>query len=165
MRRSSKYRSSQSTLNQLSSKNMFLFLGRPRSDVRGIISLENIGLAVSRYLAVRFGADRERATQVCAEEAARLLGIRSFRAYTAGERQIWKRWSPLILTLPGVERWTKEEKLALAKVARAKGGRRETDYLRLFNEHKKLRRALLKLAEREYESPKPDDAPAGLSTR
>jgi hypothetical protein len=165
MRRNPKHRSSQATLNRLSSRNMFFFLDRPRKDVRGIISLENIGLAVSRYLALRFGADRERATQVCEKEAARLLGIRSFRGFTAGERLAWKRWSPLILTLPGVERWTREEKRALAKVARSKGGRWETDYLRLFNEHRKLRRALLELAEREYESPKPDDAAAGWNVR
>jgi hypothetical protein len=152
VRRNPKHRSSQATLNRLSSKNMFLFLGRQRKDVRGIISLENIGLAVSRYLALRFGADRERATQVCEKEAARLLGIRSFRGFTAGERLAWKRWSPLILTLPGVERWTREEKHALAKVARSKGGRWESDYLRLLDAHRKLRRALLELAVREYES-------------
>jgi hypothetical protein len=63
----------------------------------------------------------------------------------------WRRWSPLILALPRVERWTQEEKRALAKVARAKGGKRETDYLRLFNAHRKLRKALLVLAAREYE--------------
>ena len=152
MRRNPKHRSSQATLNRLSSRNMFFFLGRSRKDIRGIISLENIGLAVSRYLALRFGADRERATQVCEKEAARLLGIRSFRGFTAGERLAWNRWSPLVLTLPGVERWTREEKHALAKVARSKGGRRESNYLRLFDAHRKLRRALLKLAEREYES-------------
>jgi hypothetical protein len=152
MRRNPKHRSSQTTLNRLSSRNMFLFLGRPRKDVRGIISLEKIGLAVSRYLALRFGADRERATQVCEKEAARLVGTRSFRSFTAGERLAWNRWSPLILTLPGVERWTREEKHALAQVARSKGGRWESDYLRLFDAHRKLRRALLKLAEREYES-------------
>ena len=152
MRRNPKHRSNQATLNRLSSRNMFFFLGRSRKDIRGIISLENIGLAVSRYLALRFGADRERATRVCEKEAARLLGIRSFRGFTAGERLAWNRWSPLVLTLPGVERWTREEKHALAKVARSKGGRRESNYLRLFDAHRKLRRALLKLAEREYES-------------
>jgi hypothetical protein len=152
MRRNPKHRSSQATLNRLSSRNMFFFLGRPRIDIRGIISLENIGLAVSRYLALRFGADRERAMQVCEKEAARLLGIRSFRGFTSGERLAWNRWSPLILTLPGVERWTREEKHALAKVARSKGGRWESNYVRLFDAHRKLRRALLKLAKREYES-------------
>jgi hypothetical protein len=152
MRRNPKHRSSLDTLNRLSSKNMFFYLGRPRKDVRGIISLENIGLAVSRYLAIRFGSDRERAMQVCAKEAARLLGVRSFRGFTAGERLAWERWSPLILALPGVERWTREEKRALAKVARAKGGLRESDYVRLFDAHRKLRQALFKLAKREYKS-------------
>lgn len=152
MRRDPKHRSGLDTLNRLSSKNMFFYLGRPRKDVRGIISLENIGLAVSSYLARRFGSDRELAMQVCAREAARLLGVRSFRGFTAGERLAWERWSPLILALPGVERWTREEKRALAKVVRSKGGRRESDYVHLFDAHRKLRQALLKLANREHTS-------------
>ncbi len=152
MRRNPKHRSSQATLNRLSSRNMFFFLGRPRKDVRGIISLENIAIAVSRYLALRFGADRERATQVCQKEASRRLGLRSFRGFSAGERLAWHRWGPLILILPGVERWSPEEKRALILVARSKGGRRESDYLRVFDAHPKLRRALLKLAERAHES-------------
>jgi len=44
MRRNPKHRSTQRTLNKLSSKNMFYFLGRERRDVRGVISLEKIGL-------------------------------------------------------------------------------------------------------------------------
>jgi len=147
-----KHRSTQATLNKLSSKNMFLFLGRSRRDVRGIISLENVGLSVSGYLARRFGADRERAVEVCEEEAARLLGVRSFRGFDRGERLAWQRWSPLVLSLPGVERWSREEKRALAEVARSKGGRRESDYLRLFDAHRKLRRALLGLAARGHET-------------
>ncbi|UCG51733.1 MAG: hypothetical protein JSW58_16400 [Candidatus Latescibacterota bacterium] len=151
MRKNPKHRSSLATLNRLSSKNMFLFAGRPRKDIRGLISLENIALAVSRYIALRYGADRERAMRECAQKAAQLLGVRSFRGFTPDERLAWKRWSPLMLALPGVERWTREEKRALARVARAKGGRRESDYVRLLDSHRKLRRSLLKLAEREHE--------------
>jgi len=150
MRRNPRHRSSQATLNKLSSKNMFFYLGSPRRDVRGIISLENIGLAVSQYLARRFGADRERAMQACEEEAAELLGVRSSRDFTRGERLTWQRWSPLILALPGVARWSRDEKRALADVARSKGGPRESDYLSLFDSHRKLRRALLTLAERKF---------------
>ena len=80
------------------------------------------------------------------------MGIRTFRGVTAGERLAWRRWSPLILTLPHVERWSREEKLAMAEVARSKGGQRESDYVRLFDAYRKLRRALLKLAERKRES-------------
>lgn len=152
MRRNPKHRSSQATLNRLSSKNMFFFLGRSRKDIRGMIPLGNIGLATSRTLALRFGADRERTIQVCEKEAARRLGLRSFRGFTTGERLAWQRWSPLILTLPGIERWPRDEKRALVEVARSKGGRRESDYLRLFDTHRKLRRSLLELAEQEHES-------------
>jgi hypothetical protein len=146
VRRNPKHRSSRATLNRLSSENMFFFLGRPRDDVRGLISMANIGLAVSEYLS-RFGADRERAMQACEEEAARMLGIRSFRGFTPGERLAWRRWSPLMLALPGVERWLQPEKRALARIARAKGGRSESDYVRHFDAHRKLRRALLTLAD------------------
>jgi hypothetical protein len=148
MRRNPRHRTSISTLNELSSKNMFLFLGREREDIRGIIRLDNIGLAVSRYLARRFGSDREKAVRVCAEETAGLLGVHSLRGFTKAERLAWDRWSPLMLALPGVERWTDEEKRALAKVARAKGGRRDSDYIVLFDAHKKLRRALITLSKR-----------------
>jgi hypothetical protein len=146
MRRNPKHRSSLTTLNELSSKNMYLFVGPKRRDVRGIIPLDNIGLAVSRYVGKRFGADREKAVKVCTEEAAQLTGVGSFDGFTAGERLAWERWSPLMLTLPGVERWTRSELAALAAVARAKGGRHESDFVILFDAHKKLRRALLEMA-------------------
>jgi hypothetical protein len=146
MHKNPKHRSNRATLNRLSSENMFFFLGRPRRDVRGLISMENIGLAVSRYLS-RFGADRERAMRECETAAARLLGVRSFRGFSAGERLAWRRWGPLMLALPRVERWSQAEKRALARVARAKGGRSESDYTRLFDAHGKLRRALLEMAE------------------
>jgi hypothetical protein len=148
MRRNPGQRSRRDTLNKLSSRNMFFYLRRPRKDIRGIIPVGNIALAISSYLGRRFGSDREKAIQVCEKEAARLLGIRSFRGFTAAERQAWRRWGPVILALPGVERWSRAEKRALAEVARAKGGRRESDYVGVFDAHRKLRRALLKLAER-----------------
>jgi len=86
--------------------------------------------------------------KACEEEVARLLGVRSFRGFARDERVAWRRWSPVVLALPGVERWSREDRRALAGVVRAKGGRRETDYLRRFDAHRRLRRALLELAKR-----------------
>ncbi len=140
------YRTSPARLNRLAADNMFFYVGRRRSDVLGRISLGEIGLKVSRYLAGRFGADRERGIRTCSGEAARLLGLRDLRRLSRGERIAWDRWSPLVLALPGVERWSGAEKRALAAVVRAKGGRRESDYVRLFDRHSKLRRAILRLA-------------------
>jgi hypothetical protein len=149
IKRDRSYRTSTARLNRLAADNMFFYLGRRRSDVLGWISLGNIGLRVSRYLAERFGADRERGIRTCSKEAARLLGLRNLRRLSRGERIAWDRWSPLVLALPGVERWSEKERRALAAVVRAKGGRRESDFVRLFDGHAKLRRAILHLARDE----------------
>jgi hypothetical protein len=149
MKRNPRHRSSLPTLNKLSSEHVFLDLRRGGGEMLGRLSLGHIGLAASRYLAERFGADREGALRTCSREAARLLGVRSLKRFTPGQRLIWERWSPLILTLPGIERWSRADRQALARVVRAKGGRRESDFLPLFNRHRRLQRALLTLAREE----------------
>jgi hypothetical protein len=146
MKRNPRHRSSIATLEQLASEHVYLFLDSERKDVLGRISLGNIGLAVSRYLARRFGSDRELGLRTCASEAARLLGVRPVSRSTPGERLAWERWSPLVLALPGVRRWTPEQKRALAQVVRAKGGRRESDFVRRFDAHRRLRSAMVELA-------------------
>jgi hypothetical protein len=75
-----------------------------------------------------------------------MLGVRTRRGFTAGERLAWERWSPVILCLPGVERWSRADKRALEEIVRAKGGRRESDFVPLFDRHALLRRAILKVA-------------------
>jgi hypothetical protein len=141
-----RHRSTPATLHELSAQYVFWSRGRVRADVLGALSLGNVGLCISRYLADRFGADRERGIEMCARETARLLGVPGLRGFSPGERLAWERWSPLVLALPGVARWSRAERRALAAVVRAKGGRRETEYVRLFDRHRKLRRAVLALA-------------------
>ena len=103
-------------------------------------------MAVTDHLAQHFGAERERGIEECAELSARWLGLRRWRSLPEGERLAWERWSPLVCALGGVERWPLAAREALARVIRAKGGRRESDFVRLFDAHTRLRRALCKLA-------------------
>ncbi len=149
LKRHPRERSSAAMLQKLSAEYVFLHTARPRRDVLGLVSLGNIGLHISRYLAGRFGRERERGMRVCSREAARLLGVRSFAGWTAGERLAWQRWSPLVLALPGVDRWSDGGRRALVRVVRAKGARRESDFVRLFDAHRPLRRAVLSLSAKE----------------
>jgi hypothetical protein len=141
------HRSSTATLQKLSSEPVFLFLNQAKQKVHAKIPLEKVGLRISRLLADCFGADREKAIKKLSREATKLLGVRTQQNWSAGERLAWGRWSPLILMLPGISHWRPQEKRALVKVVRAKGGRRESDYLTLFNKHQRLQQAILKLAE------------------
>jgi hypothetical protein len=77
IRRRPGHRSSLPTLRQLASRNVYWTTGRERRDVIGSFPLEKIGLAVITSLAGRFGSDRERGEEICAEECARILGVRA----------------------------------------------------------------------------------------
>lgn len=147
MKRRPGYRSSIGTLQELSSVDLFLERGTRQPDIMGVLPLGAIGLAITDALAKRFGADREGGLSVMEEEAAKTLGIRDRARWTAGEKLAFRRWAPLVGLLPGIARFTGAERRALADVIRKKGGRYESDYVRAFNAHPKLRRAIARLAE------------------
>jgi hypothetical protein len=146
MKRNPAHRSSPETLRALARENLYYFMGKPRRDVIGGDFLPDIGLRITDSLARRFGSDREAAARACSREAAVLLGLRTMRRFSAGERLAWERWAPLIRILPGVARWSATEKRALLEVVRAKGGRRESEFVARFDRHPRLRRAILRLA-------------------
>ena len=142
------HRSSMETLDALSSRPMFWYPGGRRSDVLGRLDFGAVGERVSRYLARRCGADRALGVVTCIEEAQQLLLPRGHRRMSAGERLAWERWSPIVRTIPGVARWPLADRRRFGDVIRAKGGRRESDFVRLFDAHQRLRRAIQRLTER-----------------
>ena len=142
IRRRPAHRSSPETLRTLAEHNLYYFLGEPRQEVIGADFLPNVGLRVSEYLAARFGSDREAAERTCEREAMRIAGLRSLRGFEPGERLAWRRWAPLVCMLPGAARWPAADRRALVGVVRAKGGRRESDFVRRFDAHRRLRAAL-----------------------
>ena len=155
-----RHRSSRATLEKLAAAHLFFDLraaptadtvGKPRAGrrpPRGLLPLWNVSLGISENLAARFGPERERGLRDCSREAARLLGERSLRSFTVAERQAWERWSPLIAALPEVASWSAADRRMLAQVVRAKGGRRDSDFVRRFDAHRPLQRAILRLAAR-----------------
>jgi hypothetical protein len=139
------HRSSRPTLKKLVVAPVFWHQRKERADVLGRFPLGNVGLKITDYLSRRFGGRRKDGEKVCAEEAAGLLGVRSVRSFSPGERVAWRRWAPLVLILPGIERWNASDRRELVKVIRAKGGRRESDFVTRFDRHTKLRRAIVQL--------------------
>ncbi|MHC4493553.1 MAG: hypothetical protein ACYTDU_18255 [Planctomycetota bacterium] len=149
MKTDPRHRSSIATLRELARHNVYFHLGKPRDDIIGELRSSAVGLQVTDYLADRFGSDRARGERVCAREAARRFGVRSWAKWTAGARLAWRRWSPLLLLFDGVERWSPAERHAAVQVVRAKGGRRESDFALRFDRHARMRREVLRLAREE----------------
>ena len=142
------YRTGPATLRKLVSANLFLQRGAPRRDVIGAIPTGAIGLAVTDYVTRRFGDDRERATAVLADEAAARLDVSGWRRWNAGERLFWERWALLVTLMPGLDQWTLAERRGLAAIIRAKGSRRESDFVARFDAHPRVGAALVELPRR-----------------
>ena len=138
------YRSSLGTLKKLASGDLYLFLGKPRADVVTTLPSENIGLAAAKIMENHAATTRSNGAQRCMSLATTLLGYKRARGLSPGKRIAWERWSPIILALPGIARWGKANRRALIDVINAKGGRRESDFVVLFDKHKLLRSAILK---------------------
>ncbi len=142
MARERAHRSSRATLMALGEHNVYWHAGARRDDVVGLLPLANVGLAVTDFLAAHDGGEPDRGARACALEAAARLGAGPTSAWTRGERLAFGRWAPLVLLLPGLARWSAAERRALVAVIRAKGGRRESDFVRRFDAHAKLRAAI-----------------------
>ena len=85
------------------------------------------------------------ALTACAAAALARLGLRAAPARTPEEREAFERWSPILLALPGVERWSAAERRSLARVACLKGAVDELHYVRALQAQRKLWRALCAL--------------------
>jgi len=143
MKKTPEHRSSRATLRKLAASHLVFDLDRSRP--ADLPQIAELGLRVAQTLVARGGAGRERALEECSREAMQLTGLRSLQGYTAEERLAWMRWAPLVVTLPAMPRWSAADKRALVRVIRAKGGRRDSDYVALFAAHPKLEQALFSI--------------------
>ncbi len=148
MVRRPRHRSTIPTLRRLARENLYYAMGPVRDDVMGQLPLRRVGEAVTAAVATRFGSDRRRAGRVLTDEVRALLGLRSLTGWDRSQRRMLRRWAPLIGVLPGVADWPAADRRALAEVVRAKGGRRESDYVRRFDGHRRLRCSVTTLAQR-----------------
>jgi hypothetical protein len=60
----------------------------------------------------------------------RVLGVRSTRRISTAERRAWSRLGPIVLSVPGVARWSEERKAAVVRLIRAKGAPSEIPFVR-----------------------------------
>jgi hypothetical protein len=146
-RRRPGHRSPPAVLRRLVRANVYWSSGPPRADVLGRFPADALGRAVSARMAERFGSERASGVEVLAGEVGETLGAGArWRRWPADEARAWRRWAPLLACIDDLERWTPREKRALVAVVRAKGGLRESDFVRAFDAHARLRRALARLA-------------------
>ncbi len=142
------YRSSISTLKLLAGSDIYLFLDTPRSDLVSTLATENIALRSAKVLEQHAGKSCPNGIRHCVEQAMHLLAYRPRKRLSRSCKTAWERWSPIIVTIPSLSRWSSTNKRALIKIINAKGGQRESKYVSLFDQHRLLQSAILKLSKK-----------------
>ena len=107
-------------------------------------STRNLGLKVNRLMAQKFDGDIARLRKATLSSVTRALGVQS-ASWSSAEQQAFEHWAPVLALIPALGRWSRREKQDLVEILRAKAAPGEMRYLRLTQQHDRLRRELLRL--------------------
>ncbi|QQR74335.1 MAG: hypothetical protein IPJ17_01710 [Holophagales bacterium] len=105
-----------------------------------------ISTALAALDGVHGSQSSERAGREWVARIAGEIGLGPGTALTTEERLWLGRWAPLLATLPGISTWSREERLGLGAIVRAKAGRRESAAVQVARSHPRFGPALLELA-------------------
>jgi hypothetical protein len=140
-----KYRTPSRMLKRLAEAHMFYEIGRAEQPGRwDRFSIRNLGLLVNRRMARKFNGYSQKIRKASAAAVSRILKIET-SGWTPGEHRSLENWSLVLALIPGLARWSSEEKDRVVKIIRAKSDLSETPYLRQTQNHLRLRNALLHL--------------------
>jgi len=100
----------------------------------------NIGLAVQRRL-VHSAAVERQSRQTLVTSVAHALGVEP-TDFSASEHRVFSDLAMVLAMIPGLSRWSKDEKSAIRRLVRAKTSSDELDYVKQLQDHQKLRDGL-----------------------
>jgi len=132
------YRTTAATLRRLAEAPMILELEKTRKGDWDRFQIRNVGFAVQRMMAKKFGGDGEKMRTSALRTTAKLVGLTS-------QSKTSQDFAVVLALLPEIRTWSKEDKDLLCKIIRAKESANEDRYLRLMQKHRKLRASMIRL--------------------
>jgi hypothetical protein len=139
------YRTSAMTLRELAAGHMLLETAPATNGSRwDNFRIRNVGLAVQHRMASLAGGDAGKLRRASRERVARALKVR-VEDWKDAEQRAFDDLALVLAMIPGLARWTEDEKLAAARIIRAKAGADESRYVRLLQRHSRLREEVIKI--------------------
>ncbi|MCE2503450.1 MAG: hypothetical protein J4G05_05290 [Chlorobi bacterium] len=138
------YRTSSSTLRRFSRKKLFLNIDG--SDLyKPMPEVIDIGLKVSKWLGKDLNGDRQRARKAIPKQVMRRLNPKEVGAWPENEMRGFNDLSLLAGMIPDLELWSFKAKEEFVSLLRAKGGKREREYVLKSQRHRGFRSFLKKI--------------------
>jgi hypothetical protein len=138
------YRTPARVLRSLAKGHMILEIPPPSRRAWDHFRIRNVGLAVQRRMAERFGGDALVMRSSTSESVAAALRIK-LEDLKAAERTAFADFALVLSLIPDLALWTDEEKRCVWRIVRAKAGADEARYIRLMAKHPRLRAEIIKI--------------------
>lgn len=135
------------TLRQLASGHMLFELPEARASARkGVwdrFQVRHLGLAIQKQMGSKFGGDAQKIRERSVDSVASVLGLR-IRNWPEGERAALENFALLLAMMP-IKSWDASDRQAVVRIIQAKGRGDEALYLKLMQQHSRLRAAMIRL--------------------
>jgi hypothetical protein len=138
------YRTSARTLRRLAESPMVFELENTNAGDWDRFQLRNIGLAAQRRMALKYNGNVERFRSSEVKRLVQILGIDD-AAWPESARSALNDFAVVLSLINDVQRWSAADKRMMLRVIRAKVSSDESEYLRIMQNHNRLRQALLRL--------------------
>ncbi|MDP3773479.1 MAG: hypothetical protein Q8Q85_04365, partial [Gemmatimonadales bacterium] len=125
-------RSDAATLRRLARSDMLITSAGTPVDAFRDVEVKRVGLAVTQLIERRYGGDRTRALRDLARRVARVLGT----------ARVPERLAPVAALIPDLRQWSAAERERLARLLRAKEGKRERPFVFALQRHTRFMRFL-----------------------
>lgn len=138
------YRTSAKRLRDISEGHMLYEFSPGKEGQWDRFQVHNLGLTVAREMGDRFRGDALRMRRASLGTVARALGIDA-ATWSKTEQCAFGGLALVLSLIPKLSQWTMDEKKAVVSIIRAKAGAEESRYLRLLQNHYRLRNEVIKL--------------------
>jgi hypothetical protein len=141
--RQKNYRTPARTLRKIAEGHLVFEVGEPCNEWDNF-QVRNVGIAVQRRIAQSFDGNRKKMCASVAKKIAGALGLK-VSSLKSQEQRAFENLALFFALVPAVNRWSKDEKELAKQIIQAKLSADESDYLRLLQQHKSLREAIIKI--------------------
>jgi len=145
------YRTSARTLRRLAGGHLLFEFSPDQNQIDGVgrrewdhFAVRNLGLAVQRRMAKDFSGEAARIRTASVKSVKRAFSLRTDR-WREAELNALENFALVLAMIPGIDRWSADEKQSAAQIIRAKANSDEARYLRLMQRHTKLRAGIIAL--------------------
>jgi hypothetical protein len=106
--------------------------------------IRKAGLAVQKWMAAKFSGDAQQVRRMAAKTVARTLRMNT-ASWNRTQLNVFSDFSVVLSLIPDLNEWSTVEKRDVVRVIQAKSTNDELRYLKVMQQHERLRAEIIRL--------------------